>query len=984
MSVVQFPPFRLDLDNECLWSNSQSIHLRPKTFAVLRRLVEHAGQLLTKSALLEAVWPDTSVSEIVLAGRIRELRQALRDDPKHPQFIETAHRRGYRFIAAVMQEASGDAATPAQRSLVVGRDGEMARLHQALAKAMHGDRQVVFATGEAGLGKTTLIQMFMDQVRYSGALRIGYGHCIEHYGVGEAYMPILEALERLCREPAHQDVLELLKRYAPSCLIQMPGLLQPDDIESLRRVTLGVTSHRMLREIADALERASAEKALVLILEDLHWVDDATLDLISMLARRRQEPARLLFVGTYRPEEIRGQRHSLYAMTQDLSLHNCCEMLPLSALSEVAIHDYLTARLSEVSPPRGLAPFVARRTEGNPLFMVAMLEHLLAQGWMQPDRVAWLADVEAAIGIPDTLRQLLDHQCDQLSRDEQAALEVGSLAGNAFTAAIVAAGLGTTIEAVEAWCDSLVRRGRWLRAEGPQTWPDGTVSEGYAFAHAIYQAVVYDRLTAARRLRLHRCLGDVLEKAYHGHEPDIAGALAVHFDQGQDVDRAIRYRQLAAENAVQRTAYRETIGHLTRAVELVSTLTETTERARLELDLVISLGRALIAVQGNASADVQRIYHQAQSLSQHVGDRHRLFQVRFGVARHHLVRRELDTAWVSASQCLRLARQLQEPELQLKARAMLGAIAFFRGDFASALDHLELQMMTLTQPYISRSLDPEPEPRVHCDSFACPTLWMLGYPEQALQRALRGATSAQDCAHPYSMAQMLAWGAIVMQLRRDVDAVDEWTERLVAVTTEYGYAQWLAQGVFMQGWVLAMRGEVTEGLARMHQGIAAWRATGADVPRPWSLAPLADVYGRIGQPLEGLRLLDAALTAVAQRGERAWEAELSRQQGELLCHAPGGGCSAYGTPEACFRKALEVARRQQAKSWELRAAVSLARLWQSQGKRQDAYCLLAPVYAWFTEGFGAADLQDAKALLDGNSGVAPDEPAFLTTSNPVI
>src|SRR5262245_491104 len=374
-----FPPFRLDLVNERLWREAQEIPLRKKTFAVLRYLVAHPDQLVTRQSLLDAVWAGSYVSDVAPGVCIRELRRALGEDRQTPRFIVTVHRRGYRFIAPlttaspVQTSNTQHSGLGTQDSVLVGRATELAQLHQWLEKALSGERQVVFVTGEPGVGKTALVDAFLRRVRardwgLGASPWVGRGQCIEHYGAGEAYMPVLEALGRLCREPGGGRLIELLSRHAPTWLVQMPALLTPADLETLQRKTLGATRERMLREMAEAVEALTAERPLVLWLEDLQWGDYSTLELIAALARRR-ERARLLVVGTYRPVDGIGREHPLKTVKQELQLHGRCAELPLACLAEAAVAEYLAVRfpagVAGRSPLHGLARVIHRRTDGN-------------------------------------------------------------------------------------------------------------------------------------------------------------------------------------------------------------------------------------------------------------------------------------------------------------------------------------------------------------------------------------------------------------------------------------------------------------------------------------------------------------------------------------------------------------------------------------------------------------------------------------------
>src|SRR5262245_30326776 len=398
-----FDGYRLDLPNEQLWCGPQTLPLTAKALRVLGVLVAHAGHLVTKDALFQAVWPEAAVSDGVLSNCIGELRKALGETAQAPRFIQTVHRRGYRFLAPVTVPVPPVAASvepalsvapalphspapplppPAARSpLLVGREPELATLRQALAQALRGQRQVVLVNGEAGLGKTTVVDAFLATLAPELPLWVGWGQCLAHYGAGEAYLPVLDALGRLGREPGHARLLTLLRQYAPTWVGQLPALFPAADWEAGPPQGLGATRERMLREVAECLEAVSAEQPLVLVLEDLHWSDHATLDLLTWLARRR-EPARLLVLGTYRPVEVIMQGHPLQAVKQELVQHGQCREVRLEGLSEVDVAAYLTARFPGNTVAATLAGVLARRTGGQPLFMVQTVDAWVQQGWV--------------------------------------------------------------------------------------------------------------------------------------------------------------------------------------------------------------------------------------------------------------------------------------------------------------------------------------------------------------------------------------------------------------------------------------------------------------------------------------------------------------------------------------------------------------------------------------------------------------------------
>jgi DNA-binding winged helix-turn-helix (wHTH) protein/predicted ATPase len=987
-----FGPFALDSTNACLWRGAEAVVLSPKAFDVLHYLVMHPDRLVTKDELLDAVWPGTTVTDAVVRVAIGALRKALDDTPPS-RFIATVPRRGYRFLApvTVTDAAARPAATPAPQAslapvpppLLVGREALLQRLGEAWAQARQGQRQVVWVTGEAGMGKTAVVEAFRAAVGTDPAVWLAAGQCVEHYGTGEAYLPVLEVLGQLCRGDGGERLVTLLRQQAPTWLVQMPWLLTAAHREQLRDALQGTTRERMLRECAEVVDTLTAETPLVLIFEDLHWSDYATLDLLALLARRRTL-ARLLVVGTYRPVEALVHHHPLRTVVQDLQRHGHATEIPLALLSAEAVGAYLAVRFPQQQLPAALAPWLHQRTDGHPLFLVTLVEALVERGWLHEHDGDWPAHSDIAaltLEVPEGLRQLLAQQVTRLPLEAQRVLAVASVAGMEFAAAGVAAGLDTTATTVEEHCDALVRR-QWLRPLGVTTWPNGTVATHYTFVHALYQQVVYQGLGAGRRVRLHLRLGRCLEMAYGGQAGEIAAELAEHFVRGQDTPRAVRYLHQAADNAIHRCAHRGAIHHLTRGLELLTAVPETPERLHHELNLQLSLGAAWARLSGWSAPEVEQAYARARTLCQRLGEPPQLSTVLRGQITLWVQRAAWQTAYEFAEHLLTLAQRQADPVLLLTAHSALGGSLFCRGEVAAAHAHFA-QGSALYRPAYHGALVAHhgPDLGVHARCYVALSLWLRGAPAQALAQMHEARTLAQELAHPYSLAFAFQHVTRLHQWRRDVPATLAGTEAMMALCAEHEFGQYAAQGKLLHGWALVTQGQRDTGLDQMCQGLTAYEATGAAVWRPYFLAVVAEGYGHLGAADEGLRVLAEALAAVQQTGECLWEAELQRLQGELLLtkHTRLYGTrtrpldpsrlavtmpSVLTAAAASFRDALTMARHQQAKSLELRAAMSLARVWQQQGQRGAAHDLLAPIYHWFTEGFDTADLQEAKALLE--------------------
>jgi predicted ATPase len=765
-------------------------------------------------------------------------------------------------------------------------------------------------------------------------------------------MPVLEALSRMCRGTTGEDLIEFLARCAPTWLVQMPWLYSSSKLEGLQRAVLGTTRDRMLRELVESVEILTTGKPMVLVLEDLHWADYSTVDLIARLAHRH-EPARLLVIGTYRPSDVKLREHPLRTTIQELQARGLCEELRLHFLDEDGVEEYLASRFDGRKVPRGLARILHHRTEGNPLFLTKVVDHWLPLGLLEkpPEQLS--------LDVPGTLLELVDRQLVLLNPGEQATLEAASVVGREFTAAAVSGAVDQTEEEVEAACDALARQGVFLHPCGRANWPDGTVSARYLFVHDLYRETLYGRIPPRRRARFHVRIGARLETGYGAQARELAGELAVHFLEGNDVPRAVRYLRHAAEQALARSAHREAVELLQQALHLVECLPESAGRDEHELAVQATLAPALMAIQGWGSPDAQSAYQRAKDLSVQLDDPSRHAAVLVGLATVFESRADYRKSQVLLEEYLREAVENRPESLLVESHTLLACSLFHQGAFDQSVEHAK-HAVTLYQPggsypFLAAS---GADPVIGAEDWAALSLWFLGYPDRALAKAEEMLRRAQN--HVFTLALAQNQAAVVHMLRREPVSVGELAGAAIEVASKNGFPYWVAVGNILHGWACAMLGETADGIAELQRGLEGCRAARVEMDRPFYLALLAEAYIRGGQPNEAESTLDEAFTMVRDSRTFFYEAELYRLRGNVLMQA---GAESIQQVNTCLQQALEAARRYETLSLELRAAVSLARLWRDQGKHREARDLLVEVYGRFTEGLSTTDLTEAHAIL---------------------
>ena len=676
---LRFDRFELDEADARLTRAGQPVPLAPKPFAVLCALARTPRTLVTKTALLDSVWGHRFVTESVLKSTISELRAALEDDPKKPRYIETVSRRGYRFIASLRApQASGHTnpgvtvavavQSPSSPSLV-GRSDALGRLHSAWQLASAGRRQIVWIAGEAGVGKSTLIEHFMGEV---GEPHCAQGQCVDQHGAGEPYLPVLQALTALCRRDA--ALVELIRMVAPTWLLQLPWLSSSVEREALRRELSGASQARMLREMGELLDRYTEEHPLVLVTEDLHWSDSATVQLMDYLARRRSS-TRLLWLASFRLTEIIATEHPLNALRHELRLHGLAEEIVLDSFSEQELAEYLARHLPRLAAQETFVRALHGRTEGMPLFVAAVVNDLAAHGASTSSAPSRLD----SIAVPETLTGIIERYIFQLTLEQLRLLEAAAVCGVEFRLATIAHVLERDAASLAEVCAELARRQRWLR----------DADAGYAFRHALYRQVLYQRIAPLTRVGLHRKVAAALERERAEGRDVSAAELASHFELGHEPLKALRYYAQAAEWTLLHFSPSETLRLTERALPLVALAEASEERTNLEVTLASLRGAAAIQAFGLPAEETKRAFERALSRLDEVPQHplRGLFLHGLGIA--HWMRGELDEAQALARRSEALAAASADHTALLCACLMHGLVQHLRGRPRIAREWLE-------------------------------------------------------------------------------------------------------------------------------------------------------------------------------------------------------------------------------------------------------------------------------------------------------
>ncbi len=835
---------------------------------------------------------------------------------------------------------------------LVGRQEELGLLVRSWEACTEGHGQAVLIQGEAGIGKSRLADALRERV--SGESHTWVATRCSPYHANSTLYPVIEHLKRVMGWVSDDGSASRLEKLEAALAAQS---LPPEEAVPLyaelmslplpegRYAPLALSAKQQREQTLDALVGwllEEAERTPVLqVWEDLHWADPTTLELLALFIEQSPTVS-MLNVLTYRPEFV-----------PSWTMRSHMTPITLNRLERPEVEALIGHQAAGKAVPSEVVEHIVSKADGVPLYVEELTKSILESEFLHEEADRYrLSGSLSEVAIPATLQDSLMARLDRLPTLREIA-QLGSVLGREFTYEMLRYlapleeralqnGLGQLVES-----ELLYQRGRPPRSR-------------YIFKHALIQDAAYESLLKRTRQQYHQQVAALMEE----RSPETVAAqpelVAHHYSEAGCTEEAVAYSQKAGQIALGRSANVEAVKHFEGSLELLMQLPETPERHKRELELQMALGPALVATKGYADAGVGDAYARAWELCQRLEDSAHLPLVLRGRQVFHLLRGELNKAREFANQFLDLAERQQNPALLVGSYHALGQTLFQLGDLIAARRTVEKGIALFDPERHRLSNWSGGQPGEQCYLYGAFTLWMLGYPEQALRRSEEALAMANELTNPANLINTLAFVATVHVLRRELSAVLQRAKVTIEMSAEQRNPTFLGHAMVLHGWAQAAQEQVADGIAEIHQGIATFQATGARTWIPYFLGLQAEAYGRAKRIDDGLASMAEALALADETEQHCWQAELCRIKGDLLLAASSNN---HVEAESCFSQALDIARRQQAKSWELRAAMSLSRLWQQMGKVEEAHNMLSEIHGWFKEGFDTADLTEAKNLL---------------------
>ena len=933
-SEIYFGPYRLSGSQGLLYEGNMVLPLRPKAFAVLWALASRSGNVVSKESLTSIVWPNQYVSEGSLAVCMRDIRKVLNENTHQPRYIQTLHRRGYRFIGRrATHKVIPD-------SNFIGRSRELAVLNAELRLSLAGECRIVMLSGESGIGKSELIRYWTNQHDVSELAQFVTGCCVEQFGSGEAYLPFLNCIATLCNRSDDSKFVDLLRQIAPTWFSLFPSFQSSSERLASAELRAQFTMERMQRELGDLLEAISAWQPLVLILEDMQWCDGSSISALSLLANRSTH-ARLLLIVTFRTSGTRHSENMFWKARTEMLLHKKCRELLLDRLNESDVGSYVKQRFND---PRvhALKEVVYTRSEGNPLFMEMLCDEIATS-----DPVPVVSAFSDS--VPVSVIDFIKLQTSSLTKETLAVIEAASIAGVEFDTEEVLAALGDNwhVEMVEEICNALSQRGEFIEEQTVKCWPDGSLATRYRFRHALYPQVISDLIGQASRARMHLAIAKRLELGFSDVISSMSNLLAWHYERGQDSARSLHFLLKAAEEAQQRCANLEMRVVLEKALSLLPAAPFADNKVQLELQLLLQLGPVVTSLEGYASSEVSRIYNRARQLCTDESVAEHRVQVLRGISSFFVLRAEYTTAYeigVEILQTVEPASQTIGSNLDVEGHLLCGIADYFRGRFDSAGEEFQ-RSISLYSTAIHRNHAAKygMDPGCLGLSFSAACSWMSGTPAVALEHANESINLAVASEHPFTLSQCHSMVAFMHQLRGDVALTRLHSEHAARIAQDHEFAFLVASERARQGWILVQEKHFSDGIEYIIEGSQLYAETGAIAGLPAINGTLAEAYLNAGKLNEGLVAVKAAASMARENGEGLYLAELQRLQGEIELAIKPDSAQHRFRAEAHFRSAIELSQMQNAKAWEVRSAASLASMLFNVGDAGTARSLMRPL-----------------------------------------
>lgn len=924
---IRFGPFVIDRLRQQLLHGSERIALRPKTWAVLLELVQRPGEVVSNEELLNRVWEGKAVTPEVASVSVRELRRALGDNRQQPCYIETLPRRGYRFVARLESSRLDEPTSfwrhrePTMVPGFVGRSRELAEIQGAFELALGGRRQVLFISGEAGIGKSSLLAAAVRQLEEPGkGFLLGRAQCVAEQR--EAFLPLLDMLVSLCQNDISGKTLRRLERFAPLWLWALPEVRAAGERpESMPDV--GATPERLLRQLNQALEALSWDYPVVLILEDIHWADLGTVQFLRFLAERAPS-ARLLVVCTYRAADANVGQHPLSELRRVLLSRQRCRELVLEGLDAQEVHQFVHGRWPDLEAEGDFAAWLSQRTDGSPLFLHALVEQLLRDGLLTRCDGRWLLQHGFdRVGVPASVRELIGQHLSRLSKSGRALVEAASVVGVRFSASSVACALKRQVAETDSLLAALAERRLFIRRCGTTRWPDGTVSSAYEFVHSLYSEVIYRQLPGALAARWHGRVGRRLENAFKGRTQEVCFDLARHFTHAGDYRRAYRYQWQAAACGLQRQALAEAYRHLLAARASIEQLHPRAVSGADSVAIGCALGATSVALHGYAARTAVEAYEWALQRAGSGTTRARVI-ASMGLCTALMASGALDKAHAVARKIEYLRVNGRLPKL-LSATAMnpLGQVWFYRGNHRRARQRFsqELALLRRCQP----AIDSPPlggllwiDPFVACSNLFAISLVLGNRADRGLALMEESLGRARTLGHPFTFISALTHAALVHFVCENWEMQQTCAREALELATECGFPFWISTAGILLGHALALSGKRAEGLALLERSLEAWTAAGTQLGRPLYHAMLAEAYLSGNEPERALDVVQAYLDPAGASEERVHEPYLfgvvAKAEWKL---------GRKKQTHIWFTRAVDVAIRQQAPYWIRRCSTQL-------------------------------------------------------------